>query len=124
MFMQFLGSRIGHKVTDYVQQSPIRVPYEEPKLLDRDIIPHNTQTHAPTELEEGDDANGDPEAMGDGDTNREPEEVDTDEEADYGYMDGHESKGKNREGEDSKGGDSEGKEGNDLDDDNDDDEVL
>jgi len=51
MFMQFLGHGIGHKVTDHVQQSPICIPYEEPKLLDRDIIPYNTQTHAPTELE-------------------------------------------------------------------------
>jgi hypothetical protein len=41
-----------------------------------------------------------------------PEEVDTDEEANYGYIDDSENKGRDSEGEDSKG-----KEGNDDDDD-------
>jgi len=44
------------------------------------------------------------------DANGGPEEVDTDEEANYGYADDHKS-----EGGDSKSGDSKSKEGNDKD---------
>ena len=106
MFMWFVGSGIGHKVTDYVQQrSPICVCYEEPKLPNKDVIPHSTPAY--TQAEEGDDKDRGAEEM---DANGGPEEVDTDEEANYGYADDHKS-----EGGDSKSGDSKSKEGNDKD---------
>lgn len=112
--MRFIGGGIGHKVTDHVQQRhPICVHYEEPELElpDEDVIPH---TPAYAQAEEGDDTNGDAEEV---DANEGPEEVDTDEEADYGYA---HSDDRESEGEDSEGGDSGGEEGSDEDND----EVL
>ena len=97
MFMWFLGGGIGHKVTDHLQQrTPTGVHDEVPDPHDEDVIPHNTQDHIDHTQVEDDDGNGD------------PEEVDTDEEADYGYEDNLESEGKDNEGKDSKGKDNEG----------------
>ena len=77
MFMRFLGGGIGHKVTDHVEQiTPTRVRDEAPDLHNEDTIPQNMQDHT---REDDDDVVGD------------PEEVDADEEADYGYADDVES---------------------------------
>ena len=102
--MRFVGGGIGHQANDHTdhtqQQTPIHDCDKAPDLYNNseDIIPRYTQD--PTEME------GDIYAEGD------PEELDTDEEADYGYIDGSESEGRDSEGED-----SEGEEGNDDDDD-------
>jgi hypothetical protein len=104
MFMQFVGGGIGHQANDHTdctqQRTPIHNCNKAPDLYDNleDIIPCYTQGH--TEME------GDIYAAGD------PEELDTDKEADYGYIDHSESEGRDSEGED-----SEGKEGNDDDED-------
>ena len=102
MFMRFVGGGIGHKASDNIQQqTPSHISDEAPDLSDNpeEVIPHNTQDHARVE--------GDLYAEGD------PEEVDTDEEADYGYTDDRESECRDSEGEDSEGEDGEGEEGND-----------
>jgi hypothetical protein len=58
MFMQFVGGRIGHKSTDYIQQdTPICVDDEAADVYNKDIMPHNTQGH--TQAEENIDADGD-----------------------------------------------------------------
>ena len=114
MFMQFSGGGIGHKVTDHVQQrTPTGVhnaapnshdkapdPHDEVPNPHNDTIPHDTQDYP----QAGDDD-------GDGD----PKEVDTDEEADYGYVDGPESKSEDGESEDGEGRDGEGEEETDAD---------
>lgn len=81
MFMRFLGGGIGHKATDHLQQrAPTCVHDEAPDPQDGDSIPHNTQDHTQADVDGG------------------CEEVDTDEEADYGYADGPESEGEDSEG--------------------------
>jgi len=106
--MRFVGGGIGHKASDNIQQrTPSCISDEAPELYDNseEVIPHNTQDHAQVE--------GDIYAEGD------PEEVDTDEEADYGYAGDHESECRDSEGEESEGEgeDSEGEERNDDEDD-------
>jgi len=103
MFMRFSGSGIGHKVTDHLQQrTPTGIHNEAPDPHDKvpdphneDIIPHNIPDHTQAEEE---DVDRDPE-----------EEVDTDEEADYGYVDSPKSEGEDGEGKDGEGEDGEGK---------------
>lgn len=89
MFMRFVGGGIGHKSTDYIQQdTPICVHDEAvDEVNDEDIMPINTQGH--TQAEENVDADGD------------QDEVDAEEEADYGYADCLDSEGGDSEGEDS-----------------------
>jgi hypothetical protein len=102
MFMQFVGGGIGHKASDNIQQqTPSYISDKAPNLYDNseEVISHNTQDHAQME--------GDIYVEGD------PEEVDTDEEADYGYTDDRESECRDSKGEESEGKDSEGEEGND-----------
>ena len=129
MFMRLSGSGIGHKVTDHLQQrTPTGVhnevpdphdeilnphdevpdPHDEvPDPHNEAIIPYNTQDHT---------------QAGDDDGGEDPEEVDSDEEADYGYVDSPKSKDEDGEGEDGKSEDGKGKE--DTDADTGDDEVL
>jgi hypothetical protein len=109
MFMRFVGGAIGHKPNDYAQQRPFileSIPDEAPNLYNdlEGIILHNTQDHAEAE-EDDNNVDGD------------PEEVDSDEEVDFGYIDDLKSEGEDSEGEGSGGGSSEGKEPNDEDDD-------
>ena len=107
MFMRFVGGGIGHKASDNIQQqTPSHISDEAPDLSDNleEVIPHNTQDHTRVE--------GDLYAEGD------PEEVDTDKEADYRYTNNRksecrDSKGKDSKGKNSEGKDSEGEEGND-----------
>ena len=104
MFMRLSGGGIGHKVTDHLQQrTPTGVHNEAPNPHDevpdphnKDIIPYNTPDHTQAEEE---------------DVDRDPKEVDTNEEADYRYTDSPKSEGKDSEGEDGKGDNSEGKDG-------------
>ena len=91
--MQFIGSGIGHKVTDYIQPStPVCIHDKEPNVHDKDVMPHNTQDHA--QARDRVDMDGD------------LEEADIDEEVDYWYV-------KDLESEDK---DSKNKEVNDNDD--------
>jgi hypothetical protein len=80
MFMRFVGGGIGHKATDYLQErTPTgSIPDEapDPQIEDAGNIPQNTQDRT------------------------QDEEVDIDEEADYGYADDCESKSEDSEGED------------------------
>jgi hypothetical protein len=95
MFMRFVGGGIGHKATDYIQQStPVCVRDEAPDVQDEVIIPHDTHDHA---REGGDDV----------DVDGDPEEVDIDEEVDYGYGDDLESEDKDSEGEEENDDDDE-----------------
>ena len=101
MFMRFLGGGIGHKVTDHLQQrtftgvhnevpdpyKEVPDPYDEMPNPNEVIIPHNAQDHT---------------QAGDDDVEGDPEEVDSDEEADYGYVDSPESEGEDSEGKDGK----------------------
>jgi len=57
--MRFLGGGIGHKTSDHIQQCTPTCVHDE------DVIPHITQEH----------------------TQADPEEAESDEEADYGYVD-------------------------------------
>ena len=110
MFMRFLGGGIGHKATDHLQQRTPTCVHDEtsdPHDDDEDIIPHNAQDHTQVE---GDD-------VLDGDL----EEVETDEEADYGYADILESEGESSEGEGE--GEGEGEDEEETDANEDDDEV-
>ena len=69
LFMQFIGGRVGHKSTDYIQQdTPIYIDDEAADVYNKDIMLHNTQGH--TQAEENVDAD------------RDQEEVDAEGEAD------------------------------------------
>ena len=91
MFMHFLGGGIGHKSTDYLQQTtPVDVPDDVSEPQPEDIFPQNTQDH--TQAEGANDAEGDSE-------DSEAHSALADEEADYGYVD--EPKDSEDEGSDS-----------------------
>jgi hypothetical protein len=102
MFMRFVGGGIGHRATDYLEQSVSELAPE--------IVPD-------TQEEIGDDIEiecQDPPFDGDdGDEDGELEEVNSDEEVDFGYGDSADSDG---EASDEEGGAE--REGDDDDDDN------
>ena len=95
MFMRFVGGGIGHKATDYIQQStPVCVRDEGPDVQDEGAVPHGTQDHA----QAGED---------DVDVDGDPEEGDADEEVDYGYADDLVSDDKDSEDEEENDDDDE-----------------
>ena len=106
MFMRFVGSGIGHKANDYSQQIlsasvPDELEPEVPNLHDNrgDNTQDNTQDQAQGE-------------GGDHDVEEDCEEVDMDEEADYGYTDDTDQ-GSECEDDNSEGNNSESEDGDD-----------
>ena len=113
--MRFLGGGIGHKATDYLQQAtPVDVPDDVSEPQHEDIFPQNTRDH--TQANEADDAEGESEEAHDASEHQhedifpqdtqdhdqaeeainaegDSEEAQTDEEADYGYVDEPEDSG-------------------------------
>jgi hypothetical protein len=100
MFMRFLGGGIGHQATKHLEQrTPNRIREEEPDLSDEDsesdITPHNTEDHTQNK---------------DVIMDRDLDEADADEEADYGYADNMESEDDDSEGEETEGGETDASE--------------
>jgi len=104
--MRFVGGGIGHKCIDFLQQRLSTSITEEPEVLpilhddQEDITPH-TQDH----VQGGEDS----------DIEVDPEEVNSDEDADFGYADDSLDWGSESDDHDSEGDDNEGKEGTDSD---------
>ena len=97
MFMWYIGSGIGHKVTNYIpltragHATKAEVNVQEDLAADDmgdiEAEPHLDKYGAD---EDGDDGNG----------NEDVEDVDADEEADFGYQDSEDSKGEESKDED------------------------
>ena len=101
MFMWYLGSGIGHKVTNHIPQTRAGHTTDAEVSVQEDLAADDMgNLEAEPHLDEyGADENGD-----DGNGNRDVEDVDSDEDADFGYRDSEDSEGEESADEDDSDG--------------------